>query len=409
MKKYWKLITLVTVVVLTIGTMYVGSAIEASKYPIFVIEHEQGNEAEVEQVMIDGQYEVGDDFISTRITAEGTTYHEPSSYIDNMLQEPHLPAEMKHLQKEYYSFMRGKDEELNKYFEDQNYLVYVTINNDYYAYSKGHESKREFIIDVLDKQTNKTASFDVPIALGEQHDYINLQKIQLLNDQLKIFTVNDYVTDVEQTGENEIHLYSVDIEKGKLISDDVIDFQAEYEGEDQYISIYAIGNGGKAEPSKYIIYAIDVNADTNNDDELLERQLIAYNLETNKQEKIVLPEAYDEETHPLALSNSTLYFINESVDNIEVIGYDLDKDQIETKQTFAIPEMEEGLTGSYMFENDKLYMAHPLEVGKVDSNITIGDPKSGEILYEGSIKLAPSNKDEKINRFYIYGLDITRE
>lgn len=412
MKKYWKLIALITIIVLTLGTIYIGSAIEASKYPSFTIEHVNGHEDEVKPVTIHANYKIRDHFLHPQISSQGTTYYKSSSYI-GVLKEYGLPSEIKHLQKEYRSFMRGKSEEVNKYFEDENIVAHVNINYDF-VHEIGSESGYSFEVSVMDRQTKKTTTFDIPITMGVAHDYMDIQDIQFIDGKLKVFTVHDLVTDVERAAENEIHLYSIDIETEKLVSDDVIDFSEGTKETDQYTRIYTIDNGQNIEPHKYIVYTIEENKDTDTDDggydtQLLGYQMIAYNLETDEQVEIELPEAYRNEAYPMALKGSTLFFTIEGTDGIEVIGYNLETGKVETEQKFSIPEMEDESISRYVFENDKVYIVYQLNVGKIDSKLMIGDPETGEILYEGTLKLATSDKSKKVNDVYIDEINVMKE
>src|SRR5699024_10783695 len=54
MQKYWKLITVTIVIVLGIGTFYILKAVTAAQYPDFIIEKVSGDEAEIDDIVLQG-------------------------------------------------------------------------------------------------------------------------------------------------------------------------------------------------------------------------------------------------------------------------------------------------------------------------------------------------------------------
>src|SRR5690625_6217164 len=86
MKKYGKSLLIVAVIVFGIGTFYMQSALSASKYPDFKLRKLNGDEAEVEPVVIDGVYSLGSmNPINERLqlTAEGSHYSREASYVED--------------------------------------------------------------------------------------------------------------------------------------------------------------------------------------------------------------------------------------------------------------------------------------------------------------------------------------
>src|SRR5699024_10331431 len=56
MQKYWKTISMMIVIVLGIGTFYIHKAVTASQYPDFIIETVSGDEAEIDNIVLQGSY-----------------------------------------------------------------------------------------------------------------------------------------------------------------------------------------------------------------------------------------------------------------------------------------------------------------------------------------------------------------
>src|SRR5690625_559684 len=108
MKRYWKFILLITVIVLTFSTFYIHSSFATSKLPKFYIEDQSGNPEELKHLIIEGFYYDDQSEASLQISREGTDYDQPYSYLDMLKVEYYLQEEMIHLQKDYRSFMRNK-------------------------------------------------------------------------------------------------------------------------------------------------------------------------------------------------------------------------------------------------------------------------------------------------------------
>lgn len=409
MRKYWKLIVLTTVIIVTISSMYIRSTIEASHYPSYTIKHINGDKSEIEPVTIHANYETRESFIYPEISTEGTSYGSTSTYLA-LLKGEGIPPEIKDLQKKYRNFMRGKEEDMSQYVETDEIVAYADIA---YSYSN-KQNEYSFDLAVLDRQSNKTKSFTIPVTISEKHDYVYIQDIQFVNGELKIFTINDLTTDVDQQVEAEIHLYSVDLEAEELIKDEVIEYTATHNDPDQYISTYKVSSENEVKSNQYIVYAIEVNRDAITEEdtheyEVLENQFFAYNLARSEQEEIVLPKGYSKEAEPILYEDSMLYFLNETETDMEVISYDLDEQKVKATHKFAIPEMEAELTSEYELQDGKIYIVHPESLGKIDASIIVGDLTTGEILYEGEIRLDPSKKVKEANDVYIDMINVTKE
>jgi hypothetical protein len=414
MKRYWKLITVATFIVLTIGTLYMQISLANSKYPEFVIEHKSGNKEELKPLTIIGDYVVDDaTYIRTEISAEGTTYRNNPSSTLYFLSDNYLAPEIQRLKKDYRNFMRGKQEQIDLFFEDQNVLAYVEPNSEYLNTHNGQWSY-SFEIDVLDQKSKERTKFEISVPEEEKYDYVYIQGMQFINGELKIVTVNDFNTTIGQSENAEIHVYTVDVDAQKIVNDDVIDVTTTALETNQWIDIYTINDGANIGPNKYVVFAIDVSEETYTDDggynyELLERQLIAYNLETNEQMTIELDGELGEEIYSELLSGATIYLSKEEGNQFEVMTYNLENQKMETKQTFDVPNIGESLPRIFTLVNDKVYMVHQQYEGRVDSSIMIGDVLTGEVLYEGLIELPDSSKDQTVKEIYINEISVMKE
>ncbi|MGB2993820.1 MAG: hypothetical protein WBB47_14400, partial [Paenisporosarcina sp.] len=140
MKKYWKFTSIIAVIVLSIGTFYVNSAMSATQYPEFVINKKSGNAEEIKSLVLEGGYHEGSSMNYTNnhleITSDGSEYRNGSSLLDLVIGRP-APM-IQELQDEYRNFMRGK-ENLDSFFENNKLLAYADVK-----YKIGSSTSRDF-------------------------------------------------------------------------------------------------------------------------------------------------------------------------------------------------------------------------------------------------------------------------
>src|SRR5690625_4729725 len=154
MKKYWILIVISVVMVATIGTFYMQSVMAGNNKPVFTIEKINGDEKEIESLLLSGFYDDGLNYLGEdlEISLEGIKYFEDRSFFER-IKEDYGSERIKQLQKEYRHFMRGKNYSLNSYFENEDYLAYADV-----SYRNPYEISGElqFSVAVLDKQKNRS-------------------------------------------------------------------------------------------------------------------------------------------------------------------------------------------------------------------------------------------------------------
>jgi len=415
MKKYWKLTTLTIFIVAVIGALYIQTSLAKNSFPEFVIKHQSGDKAEVKPLKVIGNYRANEmNYIYTEISDQGTSYRNYESSYLYLLKEDYLQSEMKHLIKNYRSFMRGKqDEQIYSFFEDQNILTFAGLKSEY-IYTHHGRWTYSLVVDVLDKKTNKNTAFELAIPEDEKYNYINIQGVQLINDELKIITTNEPLSNNEYYAQEEIHIYTVDLDTQKIVEDLEISSTAADLESNQWHSIYGVHRGADIGPNNYFVFQEEKKEEIMLDEgyydhQTIARQYIVYHFETGEQESIHLPDEYGIELNPELLNGSTIYFSRETDNEIEIIGYDLESKQIELEQTFVLSHAEDNLFSQFHIMNDKIYIVQQPNEGVIDSAIMIGNIQTGEILYEGSIELATSDKNQQVEKMHINEMRVNKE
>src|SRR3954452_23792362 len=161
MKRYWKINLLCFVAIIAIGTFYIQSGFADQKNITIEFEKISGNEDEVNDLTILGEYSVGNIYHSLKIQ-KGETIDNTNQSFFEQLDKTNVSPVFKGLVENYSGFFRGKHLDPGYFFENEELLAYAGLEgeNNYV----NTMSEITFDIDVLDKETKKTTSIeeDVP-------------------------------------------------------------------------------------------------------------------------------------------------------------------------------------------------------------------------------------------------------
>lgn len=374
MKKYWKIITLSAIIVLSIGTFYLHSAVSAMTLPQFEIKKQSGNETLVHTVVINGQYLLGSKNRSVTITTKGSTYDD--QLFGTVRLGNHGPI-IKQLIKNHRHFMRGKALNVSYYFENQKEIAYAIID-----YTNTLRRRKPLLsISVLNKKGGRSQSFKVPIPNSAIYKYIAVQDVQWIKGTMKICTINER----SSTAEEEVHVYT--IKKKQLISDRTI------------LSVPSKVKGGFAS----IGFSEETNPTQSHKYEILERQdeiqksgkqntverhtLFAYNLKTDVTNKIPKSRKFIDIANPMPtqeISGSTLYLRSPDEKNVTLTPYDLSNGSFGQSVRIPFPSDETSRPPEVKIHHHDVYVMFYVK-GKPAAMMTVTDLQSGKVLYKGKV------------------------
>lgn len=386
MKRYWKLISLTAIIVLTIGTFYIQSSLAKSQYPNFFIETVRGDEAILNDLTVIGHYDEQEkEGVRSEISVSGTSYTPNYLSYTDILLGAFTGERIKQLQKKYRNFMRGKDMESN-FVEDDEVLVYADLKTD--LSSEYRVKSATFEVDVLQKDSKNIGSFSVPISLEGTIDFLYILNVEMFDDTLQIIT--DRMIQKDDRFENQLTVTRLDLASGKLLGEQKIDFS----NTEASTSIYPIVDGRKDSQSDYIIFSSNIYEEVEVmyeefDHEKVGEELIVYHVETDQQEVLELPAEVDLGFDVDSLIGDTIYLTKELEDELQVVGYNIKSKQIETDYTIDLNQGPKDERVTAYIQGDYLSIVSPLKSTLVDAAIKVGDVKTGEILYEGSIEIDP--------------------
>ena len=194
---------MVVVILLSIGTYYVQVTSYASDLPEITFKTVEGNEKELNSIILNGYYEEGNVSEPFSIDSNRTTYQREMSYFDHIVG--HNMPNYERLVKEYRSFMRGK-EYVESYYEDKDNLTFVTTDIDY----DNRKYASNFNIDILEKKSKEEKTFEIDVPDQEKYENIAIRDVQFVQSKLQVITHNDVISNDEKDLD-EIHLYTIDL------------------------------------------------------------------------------------------------------------------------------------------------------------------------------------------------------
>lgn len=403
MKRYWKLVVIVAAAVFSVGTFYINSAMSASSsYPEFVIEKQSGDEQVVKPISINGFWAGNGG--SLKITSNGSLYSSELSFYDR-ISGTHQPIEMKQLQRDYRNFMRGKSG-LSSFYDGEDFLAYANVLNSSGIVSG--DSKLE--VAVLDKKENSQSSFKLPLPDEGKYKETYVEDVQMVDGQLKVITRN-FSSGQDFLNDTEIHVYSLDISAKKISSDETILTTSNgSDNGDTYVDLIRGKDVTKA--SNYVYFNRTETKETKQDNGIsseqeVSKELIAYNLKTEKQEKITLPEKISESASINGFDDSIIYFTEISKSGVKVMAYDKSGKAIEGNFTIQLPETKNENQPITEIKDGKLYVfASTNENSEIEGNVIVGDLKSGKILYRGEVTKKNTNVDREDHSLLLNEIEI---
>lgn len=395
MKKYWKFIAIIVVIVLSIGTFYVKSAKSEEQYPEFVIQKISGDEDEVKPLVLDGSYsDMNYLNKNVKISADGSTYTS-NSFLDQIIGQP--PIEIKELQDKYHTFMRGKGSQVNLFFEDEKVLAYADVD-----YNFGSSSSREFkfTISVLNKEDDSADSFTLEIPDGEKLEYVYMEDVQMVKDELYLITQNSMRKNDKYNEEKQI--YTIDVANQKISSHDPIIQNSNGQDDTHFNTQLIRSSPTKANENVVMINTeIKVIEDTESYmEEVVNQEFLSYNIATKEIKKLDLPDLHLDNSELSLLDGSTVYFITFEGQGLLVTPYSLVDDQVGESYRIKLSVEEEVVPATMTTVKDgKLYIASQQLSPKLKithADVIVVDLKTGDTLFKGEIAL----NDPKVSDDY---------
>ncbi|AXN38397.1 hypothetical protein [Peribacillus butanolivorans] len=410
MKRYFGSIIMVMVILLSIGTYYVKIASSASNLPKYTFKTLEGNDKELETVIIHGSYEENPT-MHEELTIESnqTIYTSEKSYLENLIGPQDKRIEK--LVKEHRSFMRGK-ENIDSFYEDNDFLAYVPVTNNREVRIKPIPMK--FDVALLEKKSKDETSFEIEVPEQERFWSIDVRDVQLIQSKLQVVTRND----VKTNGENqstEIHLYTIDLANKKIVKDETLIAETFNNTTQGYVEMPT--SVSSMQPNNLILFTLVkglYNEDGNFKEKPSESSLLIYNYETRKLEKVTLPKKLSgsyESIRDGYFDEENLYIIKRGSKNNHVVTFNISSQSVTSDYKFDDQSLHNDEDGfSTTVKNGRVYILGTNgmyeEKGEYKpAQLLIADLQTGKTLYKGETVI--QSADQKKNHgLYVNYLEV---
>ncbi|WP_338448633.1 hypothetical protein R4Z09_20760 [Niallia oryzisoli] len=400
MKRYWKSILLCSLSIIVVGTFYIQSSFADQTNIQIKFDRVKGDENEVKDLILYGDYSVGNLYQSLKITSEETIDQNQQSFLQRMTTGRFAPV-FKDLMKEHKGFLRGKELSPANYYENENLLVYAGLKGDSNEYPMRNI---KFDIQIFNKKSGKKMVFQSDIPEKEKYSFMNVEDVQVINGELKVM-----VRGFGIHGGEDLRYYTFNIDEQKLVKDETI--VSTQTTEKRWTDIRIIHDYNSIQPQNhYLILTETYEAQrvqengemTSYDGEpkLVENEAFVYRIDKNQLKKLEIPDELPQSGESYSIVDSTIFIHNRSANGIEVNQYDMEKEEWENPLTFELPLSANKKDQPYIkFMNGKMYLIRSTSNGHT---LFIGDVKTGESLYEGNLNVKNQRDVQKEYQLYFH-------
>lgn len=402
MKRYWKIISICLVTLMVIGTFYIQSSFATNEHLTVEFEKTNGNVDEVKNIRLYGDYLLVDNlhryqrYTPLQITNVETIDPYDLPFLQKLKKISVLPL-FEDLIKQHKNFMRGKDLAHPYFFEDENRLVYASIE------AKNHVQPMTdltFAIEVLNKKSEEITSIQLDVPNSENYGWMHVEDVQVIEDELKVITRG-----FRTNSEYELRVFTFDINEQKLVTTYTITSTPVVEN--GWSDLRIINDGYSIQRDDYLLMKIEAFEDNmghrDGEPKKITNEFIVYDIVNNQSKKIVGPSEVLDSIGSASIFNSTLFIPSHSVHGVDINRYDIENDKWDTKLTFDLGNTKDDEGGSYIkLMNGKLYLTYATTNGHT---LFIGDVETGESLYEGQLKVKNNGEDQMDYHLYFHEIE----
>ncbi len=402
MRKYWKTTAIIAVIVLSLGAFYVNSAWSAEQFPEFEIQTVSGNPQEVESLVLEGSYTdmsyMNYTSSNVKISAEGSVYNS-RSFLDQVIGN--YPIVIKELQEEYRTFMRGKSSWVESFFEDDQVLAYAMVENVGPLRSRNFS----FEISVLNKENKRTNSFTVEVPDSEELNYIHVEDVQMIEDNLIIITRNNMKRN-NHNSYGEHYLYTIDLENQKISHKESI-LQLPKSQDNTYTYSRLI-ESSPTQANENLIFQITEEKITEDMEstrvEEANHEIVSFNLLTKEKETLNISDLSLNQTQ-LSSFDGTLYQTSIDEQELVVTPYYLGDNQADKAFRIQLPSVLGPIYQPIVTVKDGKFYAATSQMN-ADGNmfVVVADVTTGEELFSGQVVFKDSSKEKPKFELYLHQL-----
>ncbi|MEK4532906.1 hypothetical protein [Solibacillus sp. FSL K6-1554] len=367
MKKYWQLLLIAGIIVVTFTVHYIQVVNAKTKEYDFTFEKISGDDKYIDSLMFETSYEYGIGYNSLLISKDESTLIDST----HNLREPIM---FQRLIDEHKSFMRGKALIANNFFEDDTKLIYVKEPEEGWKVKEGNPYSYE--IDVLDKVKDEKTSFTIESQLKNRYNWVFYSDITVVDNELKLIAKQ-----VDNDASEKLYHVIIDMKKQQLLSETLLEEATTDEATRKSIDSY--NSYSYLSHEKYHVYSINSFDLNSPEQDLISHQFSALNTETNEITDIQLPEGLDQNLQSIEVDDNYLVIAYSTKEEIVIYRYNIGQQRWLEPITEPYPvKMLYPELNSTIALNGKFYVM--TEVNN-DFVLKIFDIEQGTLLYEGKL------------------------
>ncbi|MGF7033172.1 hypothetical protein J2T17_004096 [Paenibacillus mucilaginosus] len=389
MLRYWKLIVLLPLIVLVIGSYY---ATASGSRPEYVLKVLQGDASEAAPIVLqahDGGY-------ALKLSDKGSQFR---SFWEYLFDEPDY--ERQRMIQEHRSFMRGVTD-LSGVVYDGNKLVYAAIKSE--AVEAQVKNQFRFSVMIMDEKSNKKISFELLIPNEAGYTDLNLHDIQIYGQSVNLFTSNS-LPSWNGLRKVEMHRYVVDLSQEKLMKDQVILASDHQEKTD--ISVSHLNQIDTTLPKQCVVFEKGHwTIDSTTGNRILQfRELFVFDPLTDKLEQVTaepVVELLNSKEEQGMSYNSDEIFLTSWADpkSPRVMRYQIHERKVTHDHRISLAELPLPISAfNYgMIKNNRMYMLMNGQMLTKDApGVVIADLDSGRVVYEGVVSRTDGVMPDRFN------------
>ncbi len=397
MRKYWKLIGISMFILIGISMFYMNASSVSKKFVHFKFATVEGNEEAVERLVINGDlYKGMNGYEPFRVSNEGTTFLRDEPFSKRLVGY-YPDSYSEGLQKEYRSFMRGKQAARSNFYETDELLAYATTSYSFWSFDA-----YEFEIAVLNKQTNQVVAFTPAIPNREEYWYVDSYGVYVDENELSIITLNEQANDPEVESAS-VHIYTYDLGTEKLINEEIVGSLDSSSNENGYNDIHIVVVDENVVISQQEITYIEAGEEFGYE-QVKPEKVISYNVKTKAREDYTMSENKDMGM-PFTMNNEDIFFANVLNQKLEIARFNLKENKIIKKAAFEVSANYLSIYDIYqgLVSDGKYYFVPSTQEVSDASTITVIDLDSLTVDYLGKIEPVGSiDVNEPLEMYFNY-------
>lgn len=390
MKRHWKILTMIGVVLLGFGGFYGFQAVTATQTPQVVLQTKEGDLKEIKPFAIDADLSYGGLYEEFTYHAGETRTKEDYSFLERLDRKHNWHDTIVRYQQDYPSFLRGKSLFIDYFTESDAYVLYADapyLDSAEAPYLDSNGS-REISAELLNKETGETMEWTLTVPVD--------------NPRGRFSIIDSYI------GEDTIHfLVNQQTTQHDAFQDDIVVYEFDLQTEEVSFSrsLTSLANQGES-PVMYVAFYPDATLTYNrrfvpfhisredgyfDESESADdaREVFVYDFEEKSVSSFVPEETVPSKSQTM-IQKDRLYFHTLEGDTFEIHLYDMASGSFTKAWTLDAGEYAEAYRNGYSMKVDhhnRLYMLNRLKTSERNAFLLVFDLDTEERMYAGEVAL----------------------